>query len=86
MNAKLLRHLCSSPIARAAFARECRTVFLSIVVFVAASVGYRYWRGQPTVEDAAEIALGVATILLVWLIALIRTVRATLREHGLLER
>ena len=86
MNRELVRHLWQSPEVRTALKKELLRLLVYIVVGVGAVACFRVLREKPVAEGVLSASIGMLAVALAWLISVIRTVRAILREHGYLER
>jgi hypothetical protein len=84
MSKALFRHLWCSAGVRRALASEALRLLIYVATYFLAVVSSRYFRDKPLVDDPLEILLQVMIIGSVWLLAIIRTVRAVLRAEGLL--
>lgn len=86
MNTKLTKHLLKSPHVHTAVKKELWRLVVFVVIYVGAAAASRYFREKPVFEGVLSASIGAAAVLLMWLISAIRTLRAVLREHALLER
>jgi hypothetical protein len=84
-NAQLAKHLLRSPHVRAALKKELWRLLVFVAIYVGVTAASRYFREKPIYEGVLSAAFGAAGVALLWLISAIRTVRAALREHSLLE-
>ena len=85
MNARLIQHLWTSPIVRAALKKEIVRLAVFIASGLIAIVCVRYFTGRSIQEGLFSSLIGVATVLVFWLVSVLRTVRRVLRENSLLE-
>ena len=61
-------------------------MFIYIAIYIAGAAISRYLREKPMLDGVLSAAVGAAAVILAWLISAVRTLRATLREHGFLNR
>lgn len=83
---RALQHLARSREVRRLVLRETGKLFLAIVSGGSIAVAIRVWLEKPISADfVAELIIGMAAIGLFLLVSAVRTVRAVLRAHGLLQ-
>ncbi len=85
MKTDLLKHLWASADVRKALRKEA----LRLLVFIAFYIGFialgRYAEERSIQEGISSASIGVAAFSLMWVLSVIRTIRAVLRENGLLD-
>jgi hypothetical protein len=86
MNAKLAKHLLRSPHVRAALKKELWRLFVFVVIYIGVTAASRYFCEKPIYDGVLSASFGAAGVILLWLISAVRTLRAALREHSLLEQ
>jgi hypothetical protein len=87
MKAELLVSILRFPAFRAALKKEAVWFFAGLAIGLIVVGATRWYLGRPYSKDGLiSLGLGVATLVLAWTVAVVRTIRAVLREHGLLER
>lgn len=86
MNAELARKLWKSPDVRNGLKKEAFRLLVFITVYIGSIAYFRYIRGKPVVDGVLSASIGMAAVMFAWLLSVIRTIRAVLREHGFLER
>ena len=86
MKTDLAKHLWQSPDVRRALRREAWRLVVVVVIWVGATAMMRYLREKPLVEGLWSAAVGVVVVATMWLVSAVQTLRAVLREHGLLRR
>lgn len=88
MTATLLRHLWRSPVVRRALWRDTWFYFLALLIIVGVKLATANSQDTPILsgDRLADLALLVGIWLLLWLLSVIRAVRAALREEQLLAR
>ena len=86
MNASLVTQLRKSPAVRDALKKEARRLLVFVALYVATIVVNRYLREQPVLDGVLSAVIGAVAVFAMWLVAALRTIRAVLREHAVLER
>jgi len=87
MTPKLALDLWRFPPFRRNLMQEARRFALGLLLGSLLVAVYRQFSGRGFPAGyLLDIALGLATISLSWVLSVVRTLRAVLREHGLLER
>ena len=85
MNTQLAKQIWKSREFRSGLKKELLRLLLYITVSFLTVVCSRYLREKSIVEGVIATAIGMVAVILIWLVSAIRTIRAVLREHGLLE-
>jgi uncharacterized membrane protein len=86
MNAELAKRIWASPDFRSGLKKEVLRLLLYVTVPILAVACSRYFREKPIMDGIIGTSIGMIGVILLWLVSAIRTIRAVLREHGLLER
>ena len=85
MNTKLASHLIRSSAVRSALKKEALRLLLGVVIGIGVAACIRYLTGRiPSRDGLLSIAFGIGAILLLWIVSLVRTIRAALRDQSLL--
>jgi uncharacterized membrane protein len=84
MDSRLLAHLWKSPEVRNALKKEALKLLLFVIIYVGSVGAFRYFTDRPIREGLLSAAFGAFAIVLAQSVAVIRTIRAVLREHSLL--
>ena len=71
---------------RGALKKEAFRLFVFITVYIGTVACSRYIQEKPIAEGVLSASIGMAAVVVAWLLSAIRTLRAVLREHGYLER
>ncbi len=86
MKMKLLVELWRFQPFRTAVRKEAVRFFAGIAIGLAIAASIRYAIGWiPTRDGLYSVATGVVAIVAMWFISVVRTIRAVLREHSLLD-
>ena len=86
MNAELARHICRSAAVRSGLKKEAVRLLVFVTIYIVSAACVRYFREKPIQEGVLSAAIGMAGVVLAWMISVVRIIRAVLREHGLLAR
>jgi len=86
MNAELAKHLWRSSDVRGALKKEAFRLFVFVTVYIGTVACFRYIREMPIAEGVLSASIGMAAVVVAWLLSAIRALRAVLREHGHLGR
>jgi hypothetical protein len=86
MNTTLAKYLWQSPEVRRALKKEAWRLALFAALYVVSAAVIRYVRDEPIVDGVLSALIGAAVVALMWLVSVVRTLRAVMREHGLLSR
>jgi hypothetical protein len=87
MKAKLMYDLWRFPPFRSALKKEAGHFLLGSAVGLGVAVFVRWYLGWTFSRDGLlSTAIGVGALVLLWLVSVVRTIRAVLREHSLLAR
>jgi hypothetical protein len=86
MKTKLI-DLWRFPPFRRALKKEALRFFLGLAIGLCIAVFSRWYFDRWYTKDTlVATAVGILTITAIWFLSVVRTVRAVLREHSLLER
>jgi hypothetical protein len=87
MKTKLVYDLWRDPPFRSALKKEALHFLLGVAVGLSIAAFVRWYLGWSFSRDGMiSTVIGVITLVLFWLVSVVRTVRAVLREHLLLAR
>jgi hypothetical protein len=86
MNIERAKYLWSSQSVRRALKKECFRLLLFMTLYLGTTVVIRYIREKPIREAVFSVGIGLMVVILAWLVSCVRTLRAVLREHGMLHR
>lgn len=84
MDARLKTFLWRSSEVRSLLKKEALRIFTFIAVYLVTIVCFRYFTARSISEGFIGGIVGAFAILLMWLVAVVRTIRQVLREHSLL--
>jgi hypothetical protein len=84
MDAQLKTFLWRSSEVRSLLKKEALRMFIFIGVYLITIVCFRYFTGRSLREGLIGGVAGAFAIFLMWLVAVVRTIRQVLREHSLL--
>ena len=85
MDPRLRSHLWNSPDVRSALKREAIKLLLFVLVYIGSVGVFRYFTDKPIMEGLLSAAVGALAIVVAQFIAVVRTIRAVLRDHSLLD-
>ena len=84
MDAQLKTFLWRSSEVRSLLKKEAMRIFSYIAVFLIAIVCFAYFAERSIYEGLIGGVAGASVLFLMWLVAVVRTIRQVLREHSLL--
>jgi len=86
MKTSLAKHLWTSPPVRSALRKEALRLFVFIALCLGFTAAASHFKGEPVRDGVVSAGIGLLAIVLVWILSVIRTIRAALRDNGLLQR
>jgi uncharacterized membrane protein len=86
MKSNLVKHLWASMEVRSALKKEAIRLLMFVVIYIGTIALIRYSKEESIQKGILSASVGMAAVTLAWLLSAIRTIRAVLRENGLLER
>ncbi len=86
MTTTLAKHLWRSPEVRSVLRKEVWRLLIFAVIYIGTVAVSRYIREKPIFDGVLSAFFGAFAVALAWLISAIRTLRAVLRDHGVLQR
>jgi uncharacterized membrane protein len=86
MKSDLAKHLWASTVVRSALKKEAIRLLMFVVIYSGTIALIRYSKEESIQAGILSASIGIAVVILAWLLSAIRTIRIVLRENGLLER
>jgi uncharacterized membrane protein len=86
MKSDIAKHLWASTVVRSALKKEAIRLLMFVVIYSGTIALIRYSKEESIQDGILSASIGIAVVILAWLLSAIRTIRIVLRENGLLER
>ena len=84
MKSNLAKHFWASTEVRSALRKEAMRLVIFVVIYIGTIALIRYSKEESIQDGILSASVGMAAVVLAWLLSAIRTIRIALRENGLL--